>query len=109
LTEEPPRALREVERFIRNHEKLPNAGGAGDTLGRKKSFRTHRPPYTLPGQDWSPPGKRPRNSYMTKSGWTVSGKTWRRKLSKTTRICEATKNKKKSGGVVWEPHRQHSS
>ena len=30
---------------------------------------------TLLGEDWSPPGKRPRNSYRTKSGWTMSGRT----------------------------------
>src|SRR6218665_2665352 len=43
----PPRALREVERLTRNPEKLANAGGRcwKDTLGRKRSFGTHRPPY----------------------------------------------------------------
>ena len=47
LAEEPCRALREVERLTRNPEKLANAGGRcwKDTLGRKRSFRTHRPPY----------------------------------------------------------------
>src|SRR6218665_189760 len=47
LTEEPPRALREVERLTRNPEKLANASFRGwkDTLGRKRSFGTHRPPY----------------------------------------------------------------
>src|SRR6218665_3706380 len=47
LTEEPPRALREVERLTRNPEKLANAGGRcwKDTLGRKRSFGTHQPPY----------------------------------------------------------------
>src|SRR6218665_1971419 len=42
--EEPPRALREVER---NPEKLANADGRcwKDTLGRKRSFKTHRPPF----------------------------------------------------------------
>jgi len=45
--EEPPRALREVERLTRNPEKLANAGGRcwKDTLGSKRSFKTHRPPY----------------------------------------------------------------
>src|SRR6218665_1155758 len=47
LAEEPRRALREVERLIRNPEKLANANGrcCKDTLGRKRSFKTHRPPY----------------------------------------------------------------
>jgi|SRR6218665_1127139 len=45
--EEPPRAPLEVERLARNPEKLANADGRcwKDTLGRKRSFRTHRPPY----------------------------------------------------------------
>jgi len=45
--EEPPRALREVDRLTRNPEKLANASGRywKDTLGRKRSFKTHRPDY----------------------------------------------------------------
>jgi len=41
LAEEPPKALREVERLTRNPEKLANAGGRcwKDTLRRKRSFR----------------------------------------------------------------------
>src|SRR6218665_1929969 len=36
-----------VGRLTRNPEKLANAGGRcwKDTLGRKRSFGTHRPPY----------------------------------------------------------------
>src|SRR6218665_1631202 len=47
LAEEPPRALLEGERLTRNPEKLANADGRcwKDTLGRKRSFKTHRPPY----------------------------------------------------------------
>ena len=47
LAKEPPRALREVERLTRNPEKLANAGNRcwKDTLGQKRSFKTHRPPY----------------------------------------------------------------
>src|SRR6218665_258961 len=47
LAEEPPRALREVERLTRNPEKLANADGRcwNLTLGRKRSFKTHWPPY----------------------------------------------------------------
>ena len=49
--EEPPRALREVERLIRNPEKLANADSRcwKDTLGRKRSFKTHR--ASLPYQE----------------------------------------------------------
>src|SRR6218665_1720625 len=45
--EESLRALREVEMLTRNPEKLANADGRcwKDTLGRKRSFKTHRPPY----------------------------------------------------------------
>ena len=45
--EEPPRALREVDKITRNPEKLANAGDGywKDTLGRKRSFKTHGPPY----------------------------------------------------------------
>src|SRR6218665_3190007 len=41
------RALREVERLTRNPEKLANTDVRcwKDTLGRKRSFKTHRPPY----------------------------------------------------------------
>ena len=57
--EVPPRALREVNRFIGNHEILANAGGGcwKDTLEQK------RPNGLLirPGEDWSPPGIGPRN------------------------------------------------
>ena len=47
IAKEYSRPLREVERFTRNPEKLPNAGNRcwKDTLWRKRSFRTHRPSY----------------------------------------------------------------
>src|SRR6218665_2204064 len=47
LAEESPTALREVERLTRNPEKLANADGRcwKDTVRRKRSFKTHRPPY----------------------------------------------------------------
>ena len=47
LAEEPPRALREVDRLTRNPEKLANAGSRcwKDILGRKRTFRTHTLPY----------------------------------------------------------------
>ena len=56
--EEPPRALRGVGRLTRNPEKLANTGVrcSKDALERKKSPRLTRL-LTLPGEDWSPPGK----------------------------------------------------
>ena len=47
LAEEHPRALREVERLIRNPESwLTQMTGVGKTLyRRKRSFKTHRPSY----------------------------------------------------------------
>src|SRR6218665_1372926 len=47
--EEPPRALREVDRLTRNPEKLSNAGGRywKDTLRRKMSFKTYRSPHPV--------------------------------------------------------------
>jgi len=44
---EPPWELCEVDRLTRNPYKLANAGGRcwKDILGRKRSFKTHRPPY----------------------------------------------------------------
>ena len=95
LAKEPPRALREVDMLTRNPEKLANAGGRcwKDTLGQKRSFRTHRPPYPT------------RRGLVT--AWQETKKllvsldgqwrTWRWKLSKTTRIGETTKNNKE----VW--------
>jgi len=59
--EEPPRALREVDRLT-NPEKLANAGGRC----WKNTFERKKPPrligiLTVPGENWSPPAKRSRN------------------------------------------------
>src|SRR6218665_2556400 len=45
--EEPPRALRVVDRLTRNPENLANAVGRSwkDTSGCKRYFKTHPPPY----------------------------------------------------------------
>ena len=110
FAEEHPRALREVERLTRNPEKLANADGCWkDTLGWKRSFKTHRPPYPTM-EDWSPPGKRPRNSYMTNLDGQCQGGPEGETYPKTTGTGKATKKnqKKKSGGVLWEPHRRRS-
>ena len=107
--EEPPRALREVER---NPEKLANADGRcwKHTLGRKRSFKTHRPLYpTRRGlvTAW----QETKKLLHDESGRTMPGRTWRRKYPKTTRTGKATKEKqtkRKSGRVLWEPHRRYS-
>ena len=66
LAEEPPRALREVERLTRNPEELANAGaGVGRAPYGERDPLRPTGLLTLPGEGWSPPGKRPRNSYMT--------------------------------------------
>src|SRR6218665_838191 len=80
---EPPRVLREVERLTRNPEKLANADGRcwKDTLGRKMSFKTHRPPYpTRRGlvTAW----QETKKLLHDESGRTMSGRTCRRKISK---------------------------
>ena len=82
LAEEPPRALREVERLTRNPEKLANADGRcwKDTLGRKRSFKTHRPLYpTRRGlvTAW----QETKKLLHDESGRTMSGRTWRGKIS----------------------------
>ena len=108
LAEEPPSLLREVDRLTRNPEKLADTGGRcwKDTLGRKRSFRTHWPPY---------------------STWRGLVTTWQetKKLSQDEiwmdNVREDLKDKRnrkqpglgsdqdqkwKSGGVLWQPHRR---
>ena len=65
---------------------------------------------TLPGEDWSPSGKRPRNSYMTNLDGLCQGGPEGETYPKTTRIGKATKKqtKRKSGRVLREPHRRYS-
>src|SRR6218665_288178 len=53
---------------------------------------------TLPGEDWSPPGKRPRNSYMTNLDGLCQGGPEGEKYPKTTRtgnLVKRPKNKQK--------------
>ena len=65
--EEPPTALREVDKLTRNLEKLANAGGirAGRTPESEKSHQD--PPVSLPYQETERTGhhlaKRPRSPY----------------------------------------------
>src|SRR6218665_829494 len=53
---------------------------------------------TLPGEDWSPPGKRPRNSYMTNLDGQCQGGPEGEKYLKTTGTGKMTKKKEKSRG-----------
>ena len=74
--------IREVERLTRNPEKLANADGRfwKDTLGRKRSFETHRPTYpTRRGlvTAW----QETKKLLHDESGRTMSGRTRRRKIS----------------------------
>src|SRR6218665_815690 len=62
-----------------------------DTLGRKRPTGL----LTLPGEDWSPPDKRPRNSYMTNLDGLCQGLPEGEKYPKTTRTGKATKTKQK--------------
>src|SRR6218665_3556292 len=66
-----------------------------DTLGRKRPTGL----LTLPGEDWSPPDKRPRNSYMTNLDGLCQGGPEGEKYPKTTRTGKATKTNKKE---VWK-------
>jgi len=71
----PPRALREVDRFIGNPEILANAGGGcwKDILERKRPWGPNGL-LIRPGEDWSPPGTGPINPNMkdTNKGLTVN-------------------------------------
>src|SRR6218665_2183761 len=97
------RALREMERLTRNPEKLANADGRGwkDTLGERGLLRPTGL-LTLPGEDWSPPGMRPRHSYMTNLDGLCQGGPEGEKYPKTTRTGKATKKqtKRMSGRVL---------
>src|SRR6218665_175914 len=75
----------------------PNADGRcwKDALGRKRSLRPTGL-LTLPGEDWSPPGKRPRNSYMTNLDRLCQGVPEGEKYSKTIpELVKRPKNKQK--------------
>ena len=97
LAEELPRALGEVDSLTRNPEKLANAFGRcrKDTLGRKMSFRTHRPPY--------PTRRGLVTAWLARDQETLTGRNLdgqcqgglKEKKSKTIN-WEVTKNKKRS-------------
>src|SRR6218665_3625063 len=96
LAEEPPRALREVKRLTRNPEKLANADARcwKDTLGRKRSFKTHRSPYhTRRGlvTTW----QETKKLLHDESGRQCQGGPEGEKYPKTTETGKATKKNKK--------------
>src|SRR6218665_916412 len=74
--------------------------------------RPHLSILTLPGEDWSPPGKRPSNStrriWMDNIREDLKGKNIRKLPGLVKR--PKTKTKKKPGGVLLDlqPHRRHS-
>ena len=68
MAEEPPRALREVERPPGTLKSCPTqAAGVGRTPYGVRGVLGPIGLLTLPEEDWSPPGKRPEISYMTKT------------------------------------------
>jgi len=77
LAKEPPKALHEVERLTRNPKKLANADGRRwkDTLGRKRSFKTHRPPYPTRRGLVTAWQETKKLLHDEESGWTISGRT----------------------------------
>src|SRR6218665_3825012 len=70
-------------------------------LGRKRSFKTHRPPYPT-RRGLITPGKRPRNSYITNLDGLCQRVPEGETYPKTTRTGKATKTqtKRKSGRVL---------
>src|SRR6218665_704728 len=54
------------------------------------------PVLTLPGENWSPPGKRPRNSYMTNlDGLCQGGPEGEKYIQKLPGLVKRLKNKQK--------------
>ena len=103
MAEEAPRGLREVERLTRNSEKLANADGRcwKDTLGLKRSFKTHRPPYpTRRGLVTAWQETKKRLAYMTNLDGLCQGRPEGEKYPKTTRTGKATKKTNKN--EVWK-------
>ena len=96
----PPRALHEVERLTRNPEKLANTDGRfwKDSLGRKRSFKSNRPPYpTRRGlvTAW----QETKKLLHHESGQTMSGRTWRRKISKNHQDWQSDQKTNKKGSL----------
>jgi len=110
LAEEPPRALRVVERPTTNPEKLANAGGRcwEDTLGRKEVIKD--PPAAVPYQERISHCLARDKETLTgrnlngQCRWGPEGENYRKLLV----LVKRPKTKTKSGGALWKPHRQHS-
>ena len=104
-----------MERLTRNPEKLASAGSrcGKDTLGRKKSFGTHRPPYSTRRKlviTWQETKKLLHDDGFESRG--SQRKTWmgnvredlKEKNIDLTRIGEATRNRE-----VWRSLARASS
>src|SRR6218665_2174732 len=82
--------------------RLTQTAGVGRTPSGERGLLRPTGLLTLPGEDWSPPGKRPRNSCMTNLDGLCQRGPEGEKYSKTTRTGNATKEqtKRKSGSVL---------
>ena len=92
-----------MERLTRNPEKLANVDGRcwKDTLGRKRSLKTHRPPYPTRRGGLVTAWQDTKKLLHDESGRAVSGRTWRGKISKNyTKTGKATKKTNKK--EVWK-------
>src|SRR6218665_429672 len=74
---------------------LKQTAGVGRTPWGERGLLRPTGLLTLPGEDWSPPGKRPRTTYMTNLDGLCQGGAEGEKYPKTTTTGKATKNKQK--------------
>jgi len=75
-------------------------GAPPPTQSRQRRALLLRPTVILPGEDWSLPGKRPRNSYMKNLGGQCQGGPEGENYRKLPGPVKRPKTKKKSGGVL---------
>src|SRR6218665_3164156 len=79
---------------------LTQTAGAGRTPYGERGLLRPTGLLTLPGEDWSPPGKRPRNSYTTNLDGLCQGGPEGEIYPKTTRTGKTTKKTNKK--EVWK-------
>src|SRR6218665_2985712 len=79
---------------------LTQTAGVGRTPKGERGLLRPTGLLSLTGEDWSPPGKRPRNSYMTNLDGLCQGGPEGEKYPKTTRTGKATKKQKRKSGRV---------
>jgi len=80
---------------------LTQAAGDGRTPYGEWGLLEHTGLLTLLGEDWSPPGKNPRNSYLTNLDGQCQGGPEGENYRKLPGLVKCPKTKKKSGGVLW--------